>query len=267
MDQDGKDMRGCYDATICTEVIEHVWEDTELVLLEKFLFSYVASPVIIVTTPNHEFNAIFHPDQVVKSQDYPMRHKDHKFEWNRSQFSEWCDRMSKTYGYEVFITGVGSINDGNVDYKELYGWATQICIFRCSASTEFTNSSYSSEIMNLVTEICYPDYTQGQQNTTILDECIYAYCNLVRYLKDEPYIAVQDLFNMLDRKWVSSVEELAQIMINEMTNVFIVDTDYRVQMIEADDTSIEEQQPHEFLSLQYCNDEVDNYSDNEDDGW
>jgi small RNA 2'-O-methyltransferase len=61
--------------------IEHLYE-ADLALLPVALFGKVAPRVIVITTPNAEFNVLF-PSLV------GFRHPDHKFEWTRSQFKEW----------------------------------------------------------------------------------------------------------------------------------------------------------------------------------
>ncbi|MNH36927.1 hypothetical protein D3C79_977700 [compost metagenome] len=52
-----------------------------------------------------------------------MRHNDHRFEWTREQFQEWCSTMNTHEQYELSFTGIG-------DRHELYGQPTQMCIFR-----------------------------------------------------------------------------------------------------------------------------------------
>jgi hypothetical protein len=54
-------------------------------VLEAFpynIFSYVQPKLVIVTTPNVEFNVLF---EKLKT----FRHADHKFEWTREQFQSW----------------------------------------------------------------------------------------------------------------------------------------------------------------------------------
>jgi hypothetical protein len=46
------------------------------------IFGYLQPKVVVVTTPNCEFNVLF-PD--LKR----FRHYDHKFEWTREEFQSW----------------------------------------------------------------------------------------------------------------------------------------------------------------------------------
>lgn len=61
--------------------IEHLEPDI-LDSVPKVVFGQLAPKVVIVTTPNVEFNVLF-PD--LKG----FRHYDHKFEWTRAEFQEW----------------------------------------------------------------------------------------------------------------------------------------------------------------------------------
>lgn len=73
---------GC-DAVVCIELIEHLEAD----VLEKFpqtVFEYTEPWLVIVTTPNKDFNEFF-PNMP----NGEFRHPDHKFEWTRKEFQEW----------------------------------------------------------------------------------------------------------------------------------------------------------------------------------
>ena len=61
--------------------IEHLEPDV-LDSVPKVMFGQLSPKVVIVTTPNVEFNVLF-PD--LKG----FRHYDHKFEWTRAEFQEW----------------------------------------------------------------------------------------------------------------------------------------------------------------------------------
>jgi hypothetical protein len=50
-----------------------------------------------------------------------MRHADHRFEWTRAQFRDWCDGATK-HGYAVSYSGIGP-EDSDV------GAPTQMAIF------------------------------------------------------------------------------------------------------------------------------------------
>ena len=86
-----------------------------------------APKILAITTPGYEFNQLFTaPDltppsdtsstPVVREGAYLdptgrtqrcFRHHDHKFEWTRSEFQEWCMSNASRWGYSVVIFGVG----------------------------------------------------------------------------------------------------------------------------------------------------------------
>lgn len=61
--------------------IEHLEADV-LAALPATLFGYMRPRLVVLTTPNQEFNQLF-PDFS------GMRHWDHKFEWTRAEFQSW----------------------------------------------------------------------------------------------------------------------------------------------------------------------------------
>jgi len=61
--------------------VEHL-PDVELSRLPKAIFGQLAPRLVIITTPNAEFNVLF-PNLT------GFRHHDHKFEWTRQQFGDW----------------------------------------------------------------------------------------------------------------------------------------------------------------------------------
>ena len=61
--------------------IEHL-EPTVLDAMPAVVFGSLTPKVVIVTTPNVEFNVLFPGLQ-------GFRHWDHKFEWTRAEFEDW----------------------------------------------------------------------------------------------------------------------------------------------------------------------------------
>ena len=61
--------------------IEHL-EDEVLAKFPSNVFGQINPKVVILTTPNAEFNVLF-------PNFSGFRHPDHKFEWTRSQFQDW----------------------------------------------------------------------------------------------------------------------------------------------------------------------------------
>ncbi|CAG5116284.1 unnamed protein product, partial [Candidula unifasciata] len=92
-----------YDAVLLIEVIEHL----EAGVLERVtdnVFGNMRPRLCVVTTPNSEFNVLFNNDDPKK-----FRHWDHKFEWSRQQFQQWCQQVCHKYCYLVEYSGVGSL--------------------------------------------------------------------------------------------------------------------------------------------------------------
>ena len=90
-----------YDAATVVEVIEHL-DAPRLAAFERVLFEEARPKTVIVTTPNAEYNVKF--DTLPAGQ---FRHKDHRFEWTRSQFQEWSGRVADRLGYTVRFLPVG----------------------------------------------------------------------------------------------------------------------------------------------------------------
>lgn len=99
------------------EVIEHI-DLSRLPALENSVFAEASAAVVIVTTPNSEFNELY-PRLAAGT----MRHEDHRFEWTREQFATWCSEITSRYGYAVEIRGIG-------DNSPRAGTPTQMAIFR-----------------------------------------------------------------------------------------------------------------------------------------
>jgi 3' terminal RNA ribose 2'-O-methyltransferase Hen1 len=93
-------LRG-FDAAALVEVIEHV-EPDRLHHVERALFGDARPGLVVVTTPNREFNTLFPSLPTGR-----FRHPDHRFEWKRAEFQVWAGRIGETYGYTVRHEGLG----------------------------------------------------------------------------------------------------------------------------------------------------------------
>jgi len=93
-----------FEAAALIEVIEHL-DVSRLAALERVVFEFARPKIVIVTTPNREYNSRF--------QNLPrgrFRHKDHRFEWTRSEFEDWAKRVARAHGYAVEFSPIGSID-------------------------------------------------------------------------------------------------------------------------------------------------------------
>ncbi|XP_069753944.1 small RNA 2'-O-methyltransferase [Narcine bancroftii] len=152
------------DFVSCIELIEHL-DATELATFPCVLFGYMNPAVVVITTPNADFNILL---PGIKQ----FRHCDHKFEWSRSEFEAWCLNNGHKYHYSVEFTGVGVGPAG----AEALGFCTQIAIFRREhAQTVQRELKKSESPYNLVYEVVYPSLKdQKILQDTILNEVIFA---------------------------------------------------------------------------------------------
>ncbi len=108
-----------YDAAAVVEVIEHL-DLPRLAAFERALFACARPDLVVVTTPNREYN--------VKFETLPagqLRHKDHRFEWTRAEFQAWAESVAEAQGYKVVFAGIG-------DEDAALGTPTQMGVFeRC----------------------------------------------------------------------------------------------------------------------------------------
>jgi 3' terminal RNA ribose 2'-O-methyltransferase Hen1 len=105
-----------FDAASVVEVVEHL-DPPRLAAFERVVFECAQPATVILTTPNAEYN--------VKWENLPagrFRHKDHRFEWTRSEFQSWADGIAERFGYRVRFLAVG-LEDAAV------GAPTQMGIF------------------------------------------------------------------------------------------------------------------------------------------
>jgi 3' terminal RNA ribose 2'-O-methyltransferase Hen1 len=105
-----------FDAAAVVEVVEHL-DRPRLRSFERVVFGEARPSVVVVTTPNREYNVKF--DGLPAGQ---FRHRDHRFEWTRSEFEDWAGELAARFGYAVRFLPVGP-EDGTV------GAPTQMGIF------------------------------------------------------------------------------------------------------------------------------------------
>jgi 3' terminal RNA ribose 2'-O-methyltransferase Hen1 len=110
-----------YDAATVVEVVEHL-DPPRLAAFERVLFEFARPTHIILTTPNSEYN--------VKWETLPagnFRHKDHLFEWTRSQFQDWANRIAQTHGFSVRFAPVGPEEDSVGSPTQMAVFSSQKC--------------------------------------------------------------------------------------------------------------------------------------------
>jgi 3' terminal RNA ribose 2'-O-methyltransferase Hen1 len=105
-----------YEAAAVVEVIEHL-DPPRLAAFERVLFEFARPETVAITTPNAEYN--------VRWPTLPMgrfRHRDHRFEWTRAQFTTWATEVAVRFGYDARFVPIGPA-DPDV------GSPTQMCVF------------------------------------------------------------------------------------------------------------------------------------------
>ncbi len=73
-----------FDAAACVEVIEHL-DPPRLAAFERVLFEFARPELVVITTPNAEYNVMWETLPAGK-----FRHRDHRFEWTRAEFGAWA---------------------------------------------------------------------------------------------------------------------------------------------------------------------------------
>ncbi|NXY46641.1 HENMT methyltransferase, partial [Ceuthmochares aereus] len=154
-----------FDLVTCIELIEHL-EEAELKKFPEVVFGFMAPNIVVITTPNSEFNPLF-PGLILS------RHPDHKFEWNRAQFESWALETARSYDYSVEFTGVGHPPTGMEDV----GFCTQIGVFvrKCPQTIESVQSEKPTEaVYQTVFQAVYPSLKDEKYlQNAVVNEVIF----------------------------------------------------------------------------------------------
>ena len=109
-----------FDAACLVEVIEHL-DPPRLAAMQRVVFEHARPNIVIVTTPNAEYNVVWESLPAGK-----FRHSDHRFEWTRSEFETWSKVVASEHGYQVRFEGIGPEAEG-------VGTPTQMGVFTLDA--------------------------------------------------------------------------------------------------------------------------------------
>ncbi|XP_006919857.2 small RNA 2'-O-methyltransferase isoform X1 [Pteropus alecto] len=141
-----------FDLITCIELIEHL-DEKDLARFPEVVFGYLSPAMVVISTPNSEFNPLFPA--------VTLRDSDHKFEWNRRQFQTWALSVANFYNYSVEFTGVGEppARAGNV------GYCTQIGVFRkigAKATESCIAGQCDEHVYKIVYTVSYPSLQQKE---------------------------------------------------------------------------------------------------------
>jgi 3' terminal RNA ribose 2'-O-methyltransferase Hen1 len=91
------------EAAALVEVIEHL-DPERLPALEHVVFGDAKPRVVVVTTPNADYNVLFR-----NLAAGAFRHPDHRFEWSREEFRAWATWIEEHYGYSAEFGDIGPV--------------------------------------------------------------------------------------------------------------------------------------------------------------
>ncbi|KAF2984540.1 hypothetical protein EK904_003486 [Melospiza melodia maxima] len=154
-----------FDLVTCIELIEHL-EESELKKFPEVVFGFMAPSIVVISTPNSEFNCLL-PRVML------YRHPDHKFEWSQAEFQSWALETARCYDYSVEFTGVGHPPTG----MEKVGFCTQIGVFfrKYPQSAESVQSEKPMEaVYKTVFKAVYPSLKDEKYlQNAVISEVIF----------------------------------------------------------------------------------------------
>lgn len=216
------------------EVIEHLYEEV-LQLVPESLFGILQPKVVVLTTPNSEYNVLFENFS-------GMRHWDHKFEWTQKEFQSWCENITRQYHYDVEFSGVGDPPAGsNV------GFCSQMAVFTQKynvetkrRSTEKVDDGVSrNKVLHvkhmkyeLIKEVCYP-YDDINENRTekVLNELKYI---INQYYSDIPDDVSNCYTQSVPIKHLLSYQSLLKFKCGQEDILYLIKTEPEKFSLSAD---------------------------------
>lgn len=118
-----------FDAAVMLETIEHI-DPGRLSRVERAVFAGLSPSLILITTPNQEYNVVHGMDP------WQRRHPGHRFEWNRTQFRMWSSGVGERNGYDVTFVDIGPIDP-------VHGSSTQMARFSKQAADEIEAAAFT----------------------------------------------------------------------------------------------------------------------------
>ncbi|XP_026952045.1 small RNA 2'-O-methyltransferase [Sagmatias obliquidens] len=158
-----------FDLVACIELIEH-FDSEDLAKFPEVVFGYMSPAMIVISTPNSDFNSLF-PSAV-------FRDSDHKFEWSRMQFQTWALDVANHYSYSVEFTGVGEPPAGAEDV----GCCTQIGVFRkiAKAPESAVLEHHGEHVYEVIYTTSYPSLQQMDYCRRVVTYLVYREVNRMK---------------------------------------------------------------------------------------
>ncbi|XP_067583200.1 small RNA 2'-O-methyltransferase isoform X3 [Tursiops truncatus] len=149
--------------------IEH-FDSEDLAKFPEVVFGYMSPAMIVISTPNSDFNSLF-PSAV-------FRDSDHKFEWSRMQFQTWALDVANHYSYSVEFTGVGEPPAGAEDV----GCCTQIGVFRkiAKAPESAVLEHHGEHVYEVIYTTSYPSLQQMDYCRRVVTYLVYREVNRMK---------------------------------------------------------------------------------------
>lgn len=163
-----------FDMITSIELIEHL-ESKELEMFPEVVFGFLAPALVVISTPNFEFNHLL-PKLTL------FRHPDHKFEWKREEFQCWSSNVADRYDYTVEFSGVGAppADAGDI------GFCTQIAVFvrNYLETDEMVNKKRETQhVYKTVFKIVYPSlHDEKYLQIAVVNEAMYHVHRIKRLL-------------------------------------------------------------------------------------
>ncbi|XP_006797846.1 small RNA 2'-O-methyltransferase isoform X1 [Neolamprologus brichardi] len=196
-----------FDLVTSIELIEHL-TPADVELFSEVVFGYMTPKMVIISTPNSEFN-IFMPGVSC------YRHSDHKFEWTRAEFRSWAVKVCLDYGYEVEFTGVGKAPQGQ---QEAVGFCTQIGVFyqlggRDCCKTLLVNDAEDLFSYTLLYRVNYPSLCDNNiLRRVLVSEVLYGAEKLKNRWMEEQAGGICDAVALCQTEGAACAEEMKDLM-------------------------------------------------------
>ncbi|XP_011506208.1 PREDICTED: uncharacterized protein LOC105368784 [Ceratosolen solmsi marchali] len=198
------------DAVICMELIEHLYPEP-LIELPYNIFHFIKPQVVIITTPNADFNVLY--PKMIK-----YRHPDHKFEWSRQQFQDWANNIiSRFPEYTVTFHGICYGPAGT----EEFGASTQMAVFHKTFDLDTDKVPGVEGLFKTIAEYVYPIKDDNRsKGDRIYNDAVYYIRKFSFDQEDTEEIPLKNLLNVM-RDFQILLVDLREIL--EKNNWVVVD--------------------------------------------